>query len=455
MRRIITIFTVLLTLLSCRTVLAEGTPMAFEESGISIDFEDVLNDSEYLVDLSEAGIISHSPFVSFLYLSGYTLPKEILYKLNEQYQNADEETKAGISNIMAETYVDVALVIVTDEENPDAAVDMVFNTTPEGLEVTEIGEAEGYHYYEVLLPVRETTVNSDVSAEVGIDAEELRTKAEAGNAYMEQLRNVFDERLKTAKLQAPEDPAAELIGQTMSFETTDIDGNPVTSDELFRDNKFTMVNVWGTWCINCVGEMQELTELHTMLKEQGCGIVGIEWESQPIETMVDEIHAFMEEKGINYPNVVMPEGNVILDQVTAFPTTYFVDGTGKILTHFVVGANVEEYKRTIEMLLADEEKAAETNSGSGAELINSGSYRVVVCDKDGSPVEGVLIQFCDDATCQFQPTDESGTAVFEAGEQKVYEVHVLQVPEGFAPDEKVYAAEDASSDVNIVLEKAA
>ena len=70
-------------------------------------------------------------------------------------------------------------------------------------------------------------------------------------------------------------------------------------------------------------------------------------------------------------------------------------------------------------------------------------------------VEGVLIQFCDDATCQFQPTDESGTAVFEAGEQKAYEVHVLQGPEGFAPDEKVYAAEDASSDVNIVLEKAA
>ena len=37
-----------------------------------------------------------------------------------------------------------------------------------------------------------------------------------------------------------------------------------------------------------LSEMAELAEIHTRLREKGCGIVGVEWEQKPIDTMLDE-----------------------------------------------------------------------------------------------------------------------------------------------------------------------
>ncbi len=167
-----------------------------------------------------------------------------------------------------------------------------------------------------------------------------------------------------AKQYEPADPYAGIIGQTLSFETTDVDGNAVTSEELFKDNEITMVNLWGTWCYYCVEEIEELTKIHERLQEKGCGIVGVECEQEPIDTIVDEIHAFMEEKGMNYPNVILPEENAIFRMVTGFPTTFFVDSDGTILTGPIVGALVDQYESTVDELLdnmkADEQADTET-----------------------------------------------------------------------------------------------
>jgi len=97
---------------------------------------------------------------------------------------------------------------------------------------------------------------------------------------------------------------------------------------------------------------------------------------------------------------------------------------------------------TVDGLLAD----------AGA-VVHGSEYRVIVCDTEGDPVEGAVIQLCDDVTCAFQPTDAEGVAAFSVGEEKVYEVHVLMAPEGYAPDETVYRTEDTFSELSITLKK--
>lgn len=103
-----------------------------------------------------------------------------------------------------------------------------------------------------------------------------------------------------------------------------------------------------------------------------------------------------------------------------------------------------------------EEAVAETEADEAAAAVKNdiGLYRVFVCDRDGNPVEGAVIQFCDDVACSFQPTDADGIAAFEVEEEKVYDVHVLTAPEGFAADESEYRTLDTFSDVSITLEKA-
>ena len=97
---------------------------------------------------------------------------------------------------------------------------------------------------------------------------------------------------------------------------------------------------------------------------------------------------------------------------------------------------------------------ADAEAGTGATENDVGAYRVIVSERNGDPVEGAVIQFCDDTTCAFLPTDAQGIATFGAEEQKVYEVHVLQAPEGYAGTDGIYHTLAAFSDVCIVLEKA-
>ena len=70
------------------------------------------------------------------------------------------------------------------------------------------------------------------------------------------------------------------------------------------------------------------------------------------------------------------------------------------------------------------------------------------------PVEGAVIQLCDDVSCAFQKTDANGTATFADKEQKVYDIHVLAVPEGYAEDTSAYKTLDTYSDMDIFISKA-
>ena len=142
----------------------------------------------------------------------------------------------------------------------------------------------------------------------------------------------------------------------------------------------------------------------------------------------------MAENGVDYPNALQPAEHPILDQFPGYPTTLFVDSTGRILAYPIIGAYVDQYEPTIEALLKGEDVDAAGEAENDGAAVNDGTtangegkYRVYVCDPDGNPVEGAF---------------------------KVYEVHVLKAPEGFRQDERSYETLDSYSDVNIFLEKA-
>lgn len=61
-----------------------------------------------------------------------------------------------------------------------------------------------------------------------------------------------------------------LVGKKVSFETTDLDGNPVKSEDLFRDKKVTVINFWATWCPHCIDELPGLEDINKTLEAHGC-----------------------------------------------------------------------------------------------------------------------------------------------------------------------------------------
>ena len=144
----------------------------------------------------------------------------------------------------------------------------------------------------------------------------------------------------------PVDPLAALVGQKAEFTVTDMEGNPVSSAEIFAQNEVTMLNFWATWCGPCKAELPELQKISLRLQEKGCNVVGLLTDNKP-ETAAK----LLEENGITYPVYYAPADLSSFFQIEAIPTTFFIGRDGTILCTPVVGAQVSAYESIVEDLL--------------------------------------------------------------------------------------------------------
>lgn len=123
----------------------------------------------------------------------------------------------------------------------------------------------------------------------------------------------------------------------ITFEGTDLEGNTVSSD-IFSQSKLTMVNVWATYCNPCLNEMPSLGELASEYDGSEFQIIGIVSDVMEgkDQSLAEEL---VEETGANYTHLLLNESiyYALLTDVTAVPTTFFIDGDGKVLDA-VVGA---------------------------------------------------------------------------------------------------------------------
>lgn len=71
--------------------------------------------------------------------------------------------------------------------------------------------------------------------------------------------------------------------------------------------------------------------------------------------------------------------------------------------------------------------------GKDAAFDGMSDYVIRYVDQNGSPVAGVMVQVCDEHTCQVYTTDESGVVTFTAPAY-AWEIHTLKLPEGFEGD---------------------
>ncbi|MBQ3478776.1 MAG: redoxin domain-containing protein [Clostridia bacterium] len=457
MKKLLSILLAAIMLLTCVPALAEENPtdtVFFEELGVTLDLAAIREKCTNSFRLESDGVLSHDPYAALSIVIYYAIPQQMLDQIISDYGQASEEDKLTYTQLIQSLAAYAAFIIVSDAPDQAAMIDALGLKVGNGVEVSEVATKDSWRCYFVKLPVDDLlALYDDPELIDGEYTEEMaRADQEAIRTDVELIQSALMQQLQTGEWVEPVDPSDRLIGQTLEFETTDLDGNPVKSADLFKDNRITMVNVWGSWCVNCINEMAKLAQLHHRLQEKGCGIVGLEFEQKPIEAVADTARAVMTANGTTYPNAIKPKGNPILDQFNSYPTTLFVDSEGRILTYPIIGAAVAKYEPTVEALLAGE--SADVVTGTGAVANGDNKYCVYVYDPDGNPVEGVFIQFCDDTTCSFQPTDANGRAEFSTDVEKAYEVHVLQAPEGYRQDERAYETLDSYSDVNIFLERA-
>ena len=316
---------------------------------------------------------------------------------------------------------------------------------------------------------------NEYSEDVAVEKEDFKELAKAGDCtffrlyafdkdqadnleegFKEEFEDLYAKLgglLENAEYFEPVSPFEGMIGTKIEFETTDIDGNPVTSDEIFSQHEVTMVNVWATWCTWCIYELPELNEINNRLEAKDCAIVGLVGDGTDDET-IKEAKQLLKENGDEYLNILPWDGALTDDfpMDSGWPTSFFVDREGKIVSTPVVGAAIDSYEKVIDQILENGTTEVEAEDQSPIMENNVGQYRIYVSDTDGKSVSGTMIQLCDDSTCRVEMTDDSGLAVFKV-DKADYTIHVLKQPQGYKEDNTEYKVPDEYSDLHIILEK--
>lgn len=100
---------------------------------------------------------------------------------------------------------------------------------------------------------------------------------------------------------------------------------------------------------------------------------------------------------------------------------------------------------------APESTTAQPTTAPGTDV----TYTVYVEDADGNAMEGVVIQFCDDANvCKLPVTTDAEGKVVVTYAPANYHVSVTVVPEGFTADGDGYYFGSGETEMTVTLEKA-
>jgi thiol-disulfide isomerase/thioredoxin len=127
--------------------------------------------------------------------------------------------------------------------------------------------------------------------------------------------------------------------EKLDFSFPDLNGNKINStDERFKD-KVVVLQIFGTWCPNCMDETKFLKDWYTQNKDRGVEILGLAYERKDDFTYASERVKKMKEKwSVPYEFVIAgvndkakaSETLPALNKVLAFPTTIFIGKDGKV-----------------------------------------------------------------------------------------------------------------------------
>lgn len=127
----------------------------------------------------------------------------------------------------------------------------------------------------------------------------------------------------------------------IAFSFPDAEGALVSlEDERFK-NKVVLVQIMGTWCPNCLDESRYYVDYYNKNKAKGLEIVGLAFEYvKTKDKAFANVKRLQERLGIDYPILLAQTGTTnkvkaqeklpMLNRVLSYPTTLFIDKTGKV-----------------------------------------------------------------------------------------------------------------------------
>ena len=226
----------------------------------------------------------------------------------------------------------------------NALWEKVFLSADKGMAMIE----DGGNYGDFLLKTIESAKNQFTADELKLltdGAEQIR-EIEGKLTVLEQKYPGCGKKPSDGDMSVPAENGKPVEKNDLmkfpAFDGKDLDGNRVTSSELFSGRAVTVVNFWFTTCGPCVGELADLEALNSRLAEKNGAVVGINsFTLDGDKSAISEAKDILAKKGASYKNIWFDsksEAGKFTSGLYSYPTTYVVDGNGNIVGEPIIGA---------------------------------------------------------------------------------------------------------------------
>jgi peroxiredoxin len=111
------------------------------------------------------------------------------------------------------------------------------------------------------------------------------------------------------------------------FVLPDLSGAPVRLSD--HEGKVILLNFWATWCPPCRAEMPSMEKLYQAYRDRGLVILAVSSD----RTGKPVVESFVRERGVTFPILLDPEGNVFAQYgVRGLPTSYLLDRRRRVFS---------------------------------------------------------------------------------------------------------------------------
>ena len=129
------------------------------------------------------------------------------------------------------------------------------------------------------------------------------------------------------------------------FNTNELYSNKeINSKEIIDNNKFTLINLWSSWCIPCRSEHSLLMRLS---KNADLYIIGLNYKDKKNNSI-----KFLEELGNPFSKILIDPDGIISISLGAYgvPETFLVNNKSEIIKKYIgplTNDNISEIKKII------------------------------------------------------------------------------------------------------------